>query len=739
MTDVNKKSIRIGIDVGGTFTHAVAIDAADLSLVGKAKVPTSHSAPEGVARGIVDVLHNLLDKTGIKAEEVSFIAHSTTQATNALLEGDVAKVGVIGMSTSGLAPLARQATRLGRVPLASGIYLETAHRFIVHDGNKLDPALVQTLINELKAEGCTAIAISDAFAVDGGEREEEALAVAAGLGILATTGSEVSRLYGLRVRTRTAAINAGILPKIRESADLTESSVRKSGITAPIMIMRSDGGVMDIDSMRKRPILSILSGPAAGVAAAMMFLKISDGVFLEVGGTSTDISAIANGRALVRSAEIGGHKVYMRTLDVRTIGVAGGSVPRVKKEGGGGAQKIIDIGPRSAHIAGLKYASFPPPVFEEIASPFPVALVKPLPKDPSDYLSFTGESGTQSISLTPTCASNLLGLVPDGDCAVGNKAVIEKAFASLAAYLGRDAGDSKVLAERMLSLAAEKCIPTVKSLISEHKLDPELTVLVGGGGGAAAIVPFVAKSMGLSCKLAEHADVISAIGVAMALIRETVERQVPNAAASGEIILSLRAEVFESVRKMGADPATIEVHVEIDSKTSVVRATACGAAKVQSDKAAAAPNEETLLSTAAQSMRVDPGKVDKVCTSEHFTVFGTKSHRQGSFLSLKLPFLSSDNYALRVVDQEGVVRLSARNGASRLSTKEAAEEVISALIEEHSTWGDAGKTIPDIMLLMMSKIIDLSGLLNEGQVLTLARSELASLPAGTAVIVLAKF
>lgn len=757
----DRKNIRIGIDVGGTFTHAVAIDAADLSLVGKAKVPTSHSAPEGVARGIVDVLHNLLEETEIKAEEVSFIAHSTTQATNALLEGDVAKVGVIGMSSAGLAPLARQATNLGRVPLASGIYLETAHRFIVYDKNDKDLTILQkkveTLINELKSEGCTAIAISDAFAVDGGEKEEAALSVASRLGILATAGSEVSRLYGLRVRTRTAAINAGILPKIRESADLTESSVRKSGISAPIMIMRSDGGVMDIDSMRKRPILSILSGPAAGVAAAMMFLKISDGVFLEVGGTSTDISAIANGRALVRSAEIGGHKVYMRTLDVRTIGVAGGSVPRVQKEGGGGVSKIIDIGPRSAHIAGLKYASFPPQEFLECDSAlYPVVLFKPLPKDPADYLSFTAANAgaaaqaqdsadrqnisiAPNISVTPTCASNLLGLVPAGDCAVGNMPVIENAFASLAAFIGTDANDKKSLAERMLSLAAAKCIPTVKALIAEHKLDPELTVLVGGGGGAAAIVPFVAKTMGLTCRLAEHADVISAIGVAMALIRETVERQVPNAAASGEVILSLRAEVFESVRKMGADPATIEVHVEIDSKTSVVRATACGAAKVQSDKAAAQVDESTLLETAAQSMRVEPAAVERVCSSEHFTIFGAKSHRQGSFLSLKLPFLGSDDFALRVLDQDGVVRLSARNGASRLTSKESAEELISALIEEHSTWGDAGKTIPDIMLLMMSKIIDLSGLLNEGQVLTLARSELATLPAGTAVIVLAKF
>jgi len=741
-------SIRIGIDVGGTFTHAVAIDATGNKLIGKAKVPTSHSAPEGVARGIVEALHNLLESAKIASDQVSFIAHSTTQATNALLEGDVAKVGILGMSTAALAPLAKAATKLGRVPLAQGIYMETAHKFIVvPDKKPVAEAQVEAAIKELVAQGCGVIAISEAFSVDSPGNEELVLAICQRMKLLATSGSEVSRLYGLKVRTRTAAINAAILPKMIESANLTEESVRKSGINAPIMIMRSDGGVMDIDSMRKRPILSILSGPAAGVAAAMMFLKISDGVFLEVGGTSTDISAIANGRALVRSAEIGGHKVYMRTLDVRTIGVAGGSMPRLS------STDVIDIGPRSAHIAGLKYASFIPPAYADKSlsrlesQKLLVKLTKPLPKDPADYLELDlQEEPPVKFTLTPTCASNLLGLVPEGDCARGNLSDIKASFAALSRHLGKSTSDaasmdaaSEALATRMLTLAAEKCIPTVKALIAEHKLDPELTVLVGGGGGAAAIVPFVGKTMGLTATLAEHADVISAIGVAMALIRETIEKQVASPAAAGETILAMRQEVFEAVHKMGADPATIEVHIEIDSKTSIVRATACGASKASGSGEGARPDDDARREVAAKSLRLAASDVSEVCRSNYFTIYGAKRKRHAELFGIKLPIFGTEAFSLRVVDLEGVVRLQATSGAAKSTTKEAAEDTISELIEAHSLWGDAGKTIPDIMLLLGAKIIDLSGLLNESQVLTLARPELASLPANHNVLVLAKF
>ena len=93
-----KAVVRVGIDVGGTFTDVVAIDASTRVVVARIKVPTTHRASEGVAAGIVQGLAELLAIPGISPEQIAFIAHSTTQATNALLEGDVAKVGILGLA-----------------------------------------------------------------------------------------------------------------------------------------------------------------------------------------------------------------------------------------------------------------------------------------------------------------------------------------------------------------------------------------------------------------------------------------------------------------------------------------------------------------------------------------------------------------------------------------------------------------------------------------------------------------
>lgn len=711
-----ESAVRIGIDVGGTFTHAVALDGKTLTIIGRAKVPTTHSAAEGVAKGIIESLKELLETNHIAPDAVAFIAHSTTQATNALLEGDVARVGIIGIGGGASAWLARANTDIPAVELAPGKSLATCFEFI--DEAAFTDEIVRQSIARLQEQGAQAIAVSHAFGVDDAHYEEKAAQLAREAGLPATTGSEVSKLYGLKVRTRTAVINAAMLPKMIETANRTEESVRAAGITAPVMVMRSDGGVMDIDAMRKRPILTMLSGPAAGVAAAMMYLNISDGVFVEVGGTSTDICVIRNGRALVKSAAVGGHRVYMRTLDVKTVGVAGGSMVRVD------GNQIVDVGPRSAHIAGLGYVSFNPPVLDPQFN-----RASPRPGDPAGYLTISpASSSVPQLALTPTCAANYLGLVPGGDCALGNQQSVAFAFEALAKYLHQP---SQQLATTILQQASAKCLPVIQQFVNEYKLDRNSLTLVGGGGGAAALVPYLATQMQAEHQLAKNADVVSAIGVALALVRETVERNIVS--PKPDDILRLREEAFAAVEKMGADPSGIEVHIEVDSRANIVRATACGAAGLQQ---AAGPfqtlTEPERVQLAARSLKVPVEAAAVLAKTAYFEVFGAPVIDRKLF-----GLIRSRLQSLRALDDKGTIRLQVRNGAVKVASAAEADRVILDLADSNAHYGDAGRTIPDMMLLAGPRIIDLSGMAELTQLSALAREELAQMPPETNVIVIA--
>src|SRR5690606_16553372 len=142
---------------------------------------------------------------------------------------------------------------------------------------ELDEPASRAAMEELVRGGAGALVVASAFSVDDPRHEVRLLELALELDVPATATHEISQLYGLAMRTRTAAVNAAILPRMLETAVHTERAVRELGIQAPLVVMRSDGGAMDIAAMKRRPIFTMLSGPAAGVAAALMWARISDG------------------------------------------------------------------------------------------------------------------------------------------------------------------------------------------------------------------------------------------------------------------------------------------------------------------------------------------------------------------------------------------------------------------------------------------------------------------------------
>jgi N-methylhydantoinase A len=705
---------RIGIDVGGTFTHAVALEATTFELAAQAKVPTTHQAARGVSEGVVEALRVLLAASGLAAADVMFVAYSTTQITNALLEGDVAPVGIIALGSGVEGRRAQAEAKVGDVELAPGKLLHTFHAPLEAEASQ---EAARAAMAQLREAGAQAIVAAEAFSVDDPARELRVMEAARALDLPATGTHEVSGRYGLRARTRTAVINASLLPRTIATADMTEEAVRESGIAAPLMVVRSDGGVMSVTDLRRRPLLSLLSGPAAGVAAALMYVRVSDGVFLEVGGTSTDITAIQQGRALVRTAEVGGHRLFLSTLDVRTIGVAGGSIPRLR----GGA--ITDVGPRSAHLAGLPYAAFTDP--DDLQGPS-LRQLSPCPGDPDDYIAVETGAGRR-VAITVTDAANAVGRVPEGDWSNGNQ---ESARAALEALSGRVGGSAEGAAEAVLAAAAGKAARTVQELMAARGMDPGLTELIGGGGGAGALVPATAARLALPFRIAPNNAVVSAIGTALAFVREVVERTVPNATDAD--LLRVRREAAEAVIRGGADADTVTVEVEYDARSAVLRAAATGQVELRTrDLAQAAASDEERRAAAAKSLRTAADQVESVADTALLRAY--RATRQRRRL---LGLVTQRETAVALVDHQGITRLVLKEAALRAARAAEGRAAVAAVLEELTTYGDAGAELPQLFLGLRARIVNLSGLISAEQVLSLAEAELAGLAPEEQVLVL---
>ncbi|MFE9680363.1 hydantoinase/oxoprolinase family protein [Streptomyces sp. NPDC006285] len=712
--------IRVGIDVGGTFTDAVAVDATTLGLLGQVKVPTSHHHEDGVAHGIVEALDRLLQQVGRDPADVAFLAHGTTQATNALLEGDVATVGLIGVGTGPGAVLTRRLAALGRLELAPGKRLPLVYAHVSHPDDK---GAVRAAVDEVTAAGAQVVVATEPFAVDRPEGERAVLDTARSAGLPMTAAHEITSLYGLHKRTRTAVVNAAILPRMLATADLVDASITKAGITAPLMVMRCDGGVMALDEMRRRPLLTVLSGPAAGVAGALMQERISEGVFLETGGTSTDISVVRRGKVAVRHATMLGRSSYLNALDVRTVGVGGGSMIRVELGRGepargdgarGGRARVTAVGPRSAHIAGLPYACFADPAELRDAT---LATVRPMADDPADYAVLDAAGGR--YALTMTCAANALGRVPEGDFAHCDQQVAQAALAPLAEALGVDVATA---AARILDAGAEQVRAVVDKVVREYRLDPDTAVLVGGGGGAATVTPHLAALTGMEGRIARHNEVISPIGVALALVREQIERIIPG--ATQEQILAVCAEAERAVVAQGAAADGVEVEVTVDPQTSTVRAVATGATELRTQDRSHSADDTDRLAAAAASLKTDPDRVRVLAGTPAHTVYGTEVRRR----------LRATRHPVRVVDADGVVRLHAADAQVAATTVGAAPELLGNLVREATSYGDGGVRAPALRLLLGSRIADLSGVLDPQPLLALARSEMRDRAADEPVV-----
>ncbi len=699
-----KREIRVGIDVGGTHTKAVAIDNATHEIVGQSVVMTTHNHEMGVAAGVIECFENCLTKNNIMPDDVIFIAHSTTQATNALLEGDVAGVGIIGMGSGGLeGMLAKKQSNIPDIDLGTGKKIHVCHTYMKL--KQVNPANIEIEIKKLTDQGAQVIVASKAFGVDSIHEEEAVRDIAEKHNIPVSVASDISKLYGLTRRTRTAAINASILPKMLNTAISTEQSVRHAGIKVPLMIMRGDGGVMDISEMKKRPVLTMLSGPAASVIGALMYLRASNGIYFEVGGTSTNIGVIKNGRPAVEYSIVGGHRTYINSLDVRVLGVAGGSMVRA------GDHKLIDVGPRSAHIGGMPYSVYTPT--EQIVDP-KLEFFAPKEGDPADYVAIRLEDG-QRITLTNSCAANVLGLVSPEDYSYGNLESAKKAMQVLADYIGTTVEEC---ARQILQKSYEKIEPVILELAEKYKIEHDQITLVGVGGGASALLPYTAQHMELSYSIPKYAEVISSIGVALAMIRDVVERVIPN--PTQQDIAAIKKEAATLAIKSGAVPDSIEVQIEIDPQSSKVTAIALGSTEVKTTDLLKECSPEELREIAAKSMNLPASEVRLITENDLFHIFsGKKSEKQ----------------QLRLLDKKGFIKIQRADGDAVKCKSSDWEQETDLMWKKMTTYKAEMERTPDLYLCIGGKVLDYANTVSLEQLKVIMSTEFMEMDPEEEVII----
>jgi N-methylhydantoinase A len=691
------RRVRVGIDVGGTFTKAVAIEMTAGKIIGKVTVPTTHSSSNGVSTGIVEALKTLIQRYSIQNSEIELISHSTTQAVNALLEGDTAKVGIIGMGVGLEKSNVIKRTNIKGVKLAPNKYLHTCYRFI--DTSKyLEDREIDQTIGELKNEGAEVIVVSEAYSVDDPSNERFVMDRS---DIPATAGHELTGVYGLEIRTLTAAINGGILPKTISTAKFVESAVRNEKIAAPVLIMKGDGGVTDMSTFRSKPIVTVLSGPAASVAGALLHLRLIDGVFIEVGGTSTNVCAIKDGKPEVHYVTIMQHPTCIRSLDVRVAGVAGGSLVRWS------GRKITDVGPRSAHIAGLPYSCF---ASSEELENGQIITFKPKEGDPIDYIAIESAGGKR-FAITNTCAANALGLVPEGDYARANQTSAKHALSILANRLGTTMEQA---ATTILDISTKKVLDVVEHVIKEYKLKKERVVLIGGGGGASVLVPYIALKQQLQYRIAEQAEVISSIGVAAAMIHEEAEKTVTDPRL--EDISVLAEQVKKAAHERGALPESITIQSEYISERSVMRVTAMG--NVSLDIGTANAQEiktEEAHVLACELFGINEG-VRCILDTDNYHIFACEMNKKMLFLK------SKKQQQVLVLDKYGRVRLSVENASIFTGSPEQVADRINSLLRQHAM---SGKDLaPQVHILDGIKLMDFSSLTAQEHISKAVQDEL---------------
>ena len=462
---------RLGVDVGGTFTDLLLIDEAT-GETWTAKVP---STPEDSTIGVLDGVARICEGSAIDPTKIKLVMHGTTVATNAVLTGRGAKVGLV--TTAGYEQTLQVARSfcpggLGgwvtfiKRPLLAPLELTLgARERIGADGaviTALDEAALRKDLEVLRNQGeIEALTICFINAYVNGEHERRAAQIAGEVfgKLPISISSDVAPEMQEYERTETTVVNSYVRPEVSKYVESLQWSLgERLGPDAQLSILRSDGGLASARAAAESPVSLLMSGPAGGVAGALYFSSRAgfDNVLtFDMGGTSTDVALVQNGRARVRRETfVGDVKVRAPSLDVRSVGAGGGSIAFVPE-----LTKALRVGPESA-----------------AAVPGPACYLK------------GGDRPT-------VCDANVvLGYLP-ADVQLGGAMKIDRAAAAKAVQTIADSMGLPLLdaAEGIVKVVNESMLGALRLVSVEQGYDPRDFSLVGFGGAG----PLHANALGI--------------------------------------------------------------------------------------------------------------------------------------------------------------------------------------------------------------------------------------------------
>jgi N-methylhydantoinase A/oxoprolinase/acetone carboxylase beta subunit len=344
-------ALLLGVDTGGTYTDAALIK--DDRVIASAKsLTTRHDLAEGVGAAVQAVL----EQSNTAPSDIALSSLSTTLATNALVEGQGARVCLIFIGFNAK-DIARQGLdeALGGDPVIS---IAGGHTHSGGEASPMDAAALRTALNALEGD-VSGFAVAGQFATRNPEHEVTARNIIREItGAPVTCSHELSAKLGGPKRAMTAVLNARLIGMIDHLIGATETHLQHIGITAPMMVVRGDGALISAEMARERPIETILSGPAASIVGARWLTDETDALVSDIGGTTTDVAVLRDGRPMIdpQGARVGGFCTMVEAVAMRTSGLGGDSEVHAARDG---LQGGLALGPRRVLPVSLAAQQFP--------------------------------------------------------------------------------------------------------------------------------------------------------------------------------------------------------------------------------------------------------------------------------------------------------------------------------------------------------------------------------------------